>query len=300
MAGVTESRLDAAAAEQSDTAARTAPVERDATLLTGLPVMVVAGAGLAFAAREGGLALLIAVAVVQAAFALAWVFGLAQPGRWGSLIVAALAAGGADFAVSYWPHGRLGTLLGVLGLAVPVMYVHQLARGAARVRVVASLGSVAVLVLAEVALPAFIQLRHEFAQSDTAAVGGRVAAAAVGAIAAAVVAGYLVDLVVPLPRFDVAVPRGVPALAAAAVVGGAVGYLLLRGGVDFVGGRSVFIGAALGALAGLVAVGAAFALYSVPEPPSALGRRLRPAAAALLPLAFLAPVAFLICLSIRS
>jgi hypothetical protein len=299
MAGVTEPDLDAAAAEQVN--ARTgAPVERDASLLAGLPVIVVAGLGLALAARESGLALLIAVAVVQGAFALAWVLGVALPGRWGALVIAALAAGGADFAVSYWPHARLGTLLGVLGLAVPVMYVHQLARGAARVRVVASLGSVAVLVFAEAALPAIIQLRHEFARTDTSAVGGRVAAAAVGAVAAAIVAGYLVDLVLPVPRFDVTVPRGVPGLVAATLVGGAVGYLMLRGGVDFVGGRSVFVGAALGALAGLVAVGAGYVLHSVPAPGHAYTRRLRPAAAALLPLAFLAPVAFLLCLSIRS
>lgn len=299
MAGVTEPDLDAAAAEQVTSRAGV-PVQRDATLLAGLPVVVVAGAGLALAARQSSLLLLIAVAVVQGAFALAWVFGVALPGRWGSLVVAALAAGGADFAVSYWPHARLGTLLGVLGLAVPIMYLHQLARGAARVRVVASLGSVAVLVLAEVALPAFVQLRHEFARSDTSAVGGRVAAAAVGAIAAAIVVGYLVDLVLPLPRFDVTVPRGMPALIASTLLGGAVGYLMLRGGVDFVGGRSVFVGAALGALAGLLAVGAGFVLHSVPAPAGALGRTLRPAAAAVLPLAFLAPVAFLICLSIRS
>jgi hypothetical protein len=278
----------------------TEPVERDITLLAGLPVAAVAGAGLAFAAREGSLALLIAVAVVQAAIALTWIFGVALPGRWGGLIIGALAAGGADFAVSHWPHGRLGTLLAVLGLAVPLMYVHQLSRGAARVRVVASLGSVAVLVLAEVALPSLIQLRHEFVQTDGGGTGGRVVAAAAGAVAAALVVGYLVDLIVPLPRFDVAVSRGVPALFAAAALGGAVGYLLLRGRVAFVGGRSVFIGAALGALAGLIAVGAAFLLHSVPEPVGLLSRRLRPAAAALLPMAFLAPVAFLICLSIRS
>ncbi len=225
----------------------------------------------------------------------------ACPAAWGALVIAALAAGGADFAVSYWPHGRLGTLLAVLGLAVPVMYVHQLTRGAARVRVVASLGSVAVLVFAEVALPALLQLRHEFAQTDTAAVGGRVAAAAVGAVAAALVVGYLVDLVLPAAPLR---PRrcraACSALVAAAVVGGAVGYLMLRGGVDFVGGRSVFVGAALGALAGLLAVGAAFVLHSVPAPAARSARRLRPAAAALLPLAFLAPVAFLLCLSIRS
>ncbi|WP_375492947.1 hypothetical protein [uncultured Jatrophihabitans sp.] len=276
------------------------PLVRDTTLLASLPVAVVAGAGLAVAGRYSSLGLVVALAVVQAALALAWVFGVGLPGRWGTLIIAGLASGGADFAACHWPHGRLGTLLAVLGLAVPVMYVHQLTRGAARVRVVASLGSVAVLVLAEVALPAYLQLRHEFTASDGGALAGRVVAAAVGAVAAAIVVGYLVDLIVPLPRFDVAVPRGVPALIAAAALGGAVGYLTLRGQVAFVGGRSAFVGAALGALAGLLAVAASFVLYSVPEPANRIGRLFRPAAGALLPLAFLAPAAFLICLSIRS
>lgn len=273
------------------------PVERDASMLVSLAVVVVAGLALVFAARQSSLVLLVVVAVVQAALALSWVLGVALPGRWGGLVIGALAAGGADFAASHWPHGRLGTLLAVLGLAVPVMYVHQLTRGAARVRVVSSLGSVAVLVIAQVSLAAWLQLRHEFATSDA---GGKAVAGAVGALAAALVIGYLVDLVIPLPRFDEAVPRGLPALVVGAAVGAAVCYLMLRGQVDFAEGRPVFVGGALGALAGLVAVAAAFVLYSVPAATSSRFAGLRPAAAGLLPLAFLAPVAFLICLSIRS
>ena len=46
-------------------------------------------------------------------------------------MIAGLAAAASDVAVSVWPHGRLGTLLPVFGLAVPAMFVHQLARGAA-------------------------------------------------------------------------------------------------------------------------------------------------------------------------
>ena len=42
------------------------------------------------------------------------------------------------------PHGRFGALLAVAGLAVPLMFVHQLSRGAARVRVVESLSGIAV------------------------------------------------------------------------------------------------------------------------------------------------------------
>ncbi len=121
------------------------------------------------AANIGAVQLLVAIAAVQALLAFGWCTGL--PSRDGSehSILAGLAAAGADVAVSVWPHGRLGTLVGVFGLAVPLMIVHQLLRGAARVRVIESLGATAVLVLAEIALPALLQLRHEFPSGDTAA-----------------------------------------------------------------------------------------------------------------------------------
>lgn len=101
----------------------------DLGLLVSLAVAVVAGAGLAFAARSGALGLLIGVAVVQGVFALAWVIGADVPGRRGALLIAAVAGGGADVVASVWPHGRLGVLVAVLGLALPVLFVHQLARG---------------------------------------------------------------------------------------------------------------------------------------------------------------------------
>src|SRR5205823_4076664 len=102
-----------------------------------------------------------------------------------------------DVSVSVWPHGRLGVLIGVIGLAIPAMFIHQLTRGAARVRLVASLSAIGVLLLAEVSLAALPQLRHEFVGADN---GGEVVAAAVLAVAAALAAGYLVDLIVPVPR----------------------------------------------------------------------------------------------------
>lgn len=282
----------------------------DIGLLATLAVATVAGLALVFTARTSALALLVAAAIAQAAFAVAWVFGTGMPGRRGGLVIAALAGGGADVAASVWPHGRLGALVAVLGLAVPVLFVHQLSRGAARVNVVASLSAVSVLVLAEVSLPALLQLRHEFTDP---AEGGRIVAAAAGALAAAIVVGCLVDLVVPAPRFDTDVPRGLLGVVAGAGVGGAVSYLLLRdslgsaslgsaslGSAGLGGGRSVFIGAALGALAGLVAIAVAFVLHGLPEPASTLRRNLRPAVAALLPMFAVAPVAFLLCLAIRN
>lgn len=271
--------------------------EVELSLVATLGVAVIAGVALVLGAAAGATELLVGLACVQALLAAAWVFGTAMPGRIGGLVIATLAAVGADVAVSVWPHGRLGTLLAVLGLAVPVMFVHQLTRGAARVQVVSSLAAIALLVLGEVALPAWLQLRHEFGSGSA---GGRVTATALAAVAGALVIGCLVDLLLPAPRFDPAVPRGLLGLIASAGLGGSVGYLMLRHHSEFDAGRAIFVGAALGALAGLLAVASAFVLHTTPVPSMAVGRRLRPVLAAVLPMAVVAPVAFLLCLAIRS
>ena len=284
MTGVTE-----AAREQREQ-------EVELSLFTTLAAALILGGGLVLAARQSAVALLGAVAVVQAVFALAWTFGTVMPGRRGALVIAALAAAGADVTTSVWPDGRLGTLLAVLGLAIPVMFVHQLLRGAARVHVVSSLSAVALLVFAEVSLPALLQLRHEFGTSH----GGTVSSTAIAAMAGALVVGCLVDLVLPAPRLDPAVARGLLGLIASAGLGGSIGYLMLKQESEFGAGRSTFAGSALGALAGLLAVGTAFILHTTPRPPTAAGRRLRPVLSALLPIALIAPAAFLLCLAIRS
>ncbi len=294
MAAVTET-TSAPARDDAD-----AVPDAELGLLVTLAAAVVLGGGLAAAARAGATPLLAGVAVVQFVLAVSWVFGTQLPGRKGAVVLAALAAAGADVAVSVWPHGKLGPLLAVLGLAVPVLFVHQLTRGAARVQVVSSMSAVAALVLGEVALPALLQLRHEFGTGGVDGLAGKVAAAAVAAIAGAVVIGCLVDLLLPAPRFDPEVPRGLLGLIAAAGLGGALGYLLLRHQTDFIGGRSVFVGAALGALAGLIAIAMAFVLHSTVPPERGVGRRVRPLLGAVAPLAVLAPAAFLLCLAIRS
>lgn len=293
MAGVTEVDTAGTAAPAADGQAHGV----DPTLVGTAAAAVVAGGGLALAARHSAVALLVAVAIVQAAVAFAWVVGTGMPGRKGALVLAAFAAAGADTVVSVWPHGRLGALLAVAGLAVPLLYVHQLSRGAARTRIVESMAMVAALVLAVIALASFLQLRHELRGTHSGPVATEGAIAALGA---ALVVGCLVDLVVPLPRFDRAVPRGLLALLASAGVGAAVGYLVIHGRSDFSGGRPAFLGAALGAVAGLVTVGASFVLHGADPTPSRLGRLLRPAVPALLPLCLLAPGAFLLCLTIRS
>jgi hypothetical protein len=272
-------------------------VEVELNLLGSLAVALVVGAALVVSARTGALALLIAIAVVQALLAVAWISATSMPGRIGGLLIAAAAAGGSDVAVSVWPHSRLGTLLIVFALAIPLMFIHQLSRGAARVRVVESMSGVALLVAAVSALPAFVQLRHEFVP---ASVGGHIVAGALAAAAGALVIGYLVDMMMPAPRFDAAIGRGLLAVVAAAGLGGSVGHLAITGGTEFQAERGTFVGAALGALVGFFAVAVAFIEFSAPSPGGALGVRARPVLSALLPLSLIAPITFLLCLAIRA
>lgn len=265
--------------------------------LAGIAFAVVIGAILGITARLGALDLLIGVAVVQAVVTFAVAYGFQLPGRKGAVVLAALAAAGADIVVSVWPHSRLGTLLAILGLAIPLLIAHQLLRGAARVRVLDSLGGAAVIVLAVVALPALIQLRHEIVSTTTA---GRVVFGVVLSMVAALVVGFLSDLVVAAPRFDAAVPRGLIGVLASGVVGALVGYLTLRDTGEFAGGRGLFVGASLGVLVALIAVGVAFAEATTPAAGSGVSRRIRAGVAVVVPVCFLAPVAFLLCLAIRA
>jgi hypothetical protein len=276
------------------------PEEADSAgynFLGGAAIAVVAGVALAVTGRTSPAALLVAVAVLQALLAAAWPLGLAVPGRKGAVVVAAMAAAGADAVVWTWPAGRLGTLLAVLGLAVPVLYVHQLARGAARVRALESLGGLAILVFSEVALPTLLQLRHEFAGTGT---GADAVVAVVAASAGALAVGYLADLVYAGPRFDARVPRGLLAIVLATAAGAAIGALVLRQASEFVGGRGAFTGAALGVLSALFAVAVAFVERDVPLAESGFARRARPVLATLVPLSLLAPLGFLLCLAIRA
>lgn len=296
MAGVsTAGMTDAQAPDGVGDAAEPPPFEP--YLGTGLVVAAVVGAGLSIAALHSALALLVAVAVLQALAATGWVIGTGMPGRKGGLILAAMAAAGADVIASVWPHGRLGALVAVVGLALPVMFVHQLARGAARTRIVASLSAVAVVVVTVVSPAALLQLRHEFAGPD---LPGRVVVAVVASAGAALVAGYLVDTVLPVPRFDAEVPRGLLAVVVAAAVGAAAGSAALRDQVGYDGGRAVFVGAAIGAVTGLLAIAASFVLFTTPDPATRLGRSARPLLAATVPICLLAPAAFLLLLAIRT
>jgi hypothetical protein len=265
--------------------------------LLGVLVASLVGAGLSLTAWRSALALLVAVAVTQVVIGFAFAVVTAMPGRTGALVIAGLAAAASDVAVSVWPHGRLGVLVPVFGLAVPAMFAHQLARGAARVRIVASLAGTAMLVVLVTALPALVQLRHEFVPAST---GGALVAGVVGAAAGALVVGYFVDMVMPAPRFDAAVPRGLLAVIASGGLGGSIGHLAMSQGTQFDSARATFAGAAVGALAGFFAVAAAFVEHSATAPDSTAVRLWRPVNGAVLPVALVAPVAFLLCLAIRS
>lgn len=308
MSGVTEATAAGAtsAPAPSPSPSPSPAAERAAAQLNLLGVAgvaLVAGGGTAAAAYLSPVAALVAVAAVQLLIAIGWVFGTGMPGRRGALVVAGLAAAGADVSVSLYPDGRLGTLVAVLGLAVPIAFVHQLMRGAARTQLVSSLSAVAVLVLAEISIAALLQLRHEFTANGSVLDGGnegRVAAAVAAAAFAGVLAGTLMDVVVAVPRFDPAVPRGVLGLVAATGVGAAAAHLLLRDVRDFADGRGVFLGAAIGALAGLLAVAASFVQHTTPRGRTLLARAGRPLYAALLPVCVLAPAAFLLALAIRT
>jgi hypothetical protein len=296
---VTEGAADVGADEGAGEGAADVGADENArfNLAGTAAVALVLGLALAGAAGAGAVALLAVIALAQAVLAFAWVLGLRRPGRIGALIIAALASGAADTVVSVWPHSRLGTLVAVLALAVPVLFVHQLSRGVVRVRVVESLGSTALLVVAEVSLAALMQLRHEF---DGADAGADVVVGVVIAAAGALVVGCCTDLIAPVPRFDAAVPRGLPAVVVSTGVGAIAGYVVLHDAAEFAGGRSVFVGAAVGVVAALLAIATAFSEHDSQVPEHGFARRVRPVLGAMVPLAVLAPVAFLLCLAVRT
>jgi hypothetical protein len=258
---------------------------------------VIAGVALCWTARTGAVELLVAVAVLQALLAAAWAPALRVPGRKGALVAAAMAAATSDVTVSVWPHARLAPLLAVIGLTVPVLFTLQLLRGAARVRVVGSLAAISLLVVAETALPALLQVRHEFVLGN---LGGNVAFGVAASAAGALAVGCLADLVAAPLRFDPDVSRGLVGVVASTAVGAIIGYLSLRNSAQFIAGRGVFVGAAVAALVALLGVAMSFVERGAPATTVPWVRRLRPMLTAWVPICLVAPAALLLCLAIRA
>jgi hypothetical protein len=276
--------------------------ERSLILLATIVVTAVLGA----TASASATALLIGVAVVQAAMIFGWVLGSGMPGRIGAILAAAAASGGADGAVAAWPTSALSPLLATLGLALPVLFVHQLTRGVVRARVVESLSASAALVVSVVALTGFVQLRHEFE-------GRSMALAAILTVGIALAVGQLTDLVWSRPRLDPAVPRGLVGLVIATIAGAAIGGWLLRDSTVFSRERGVLLSAGVALLAALVSVGTSFVAhgltvasavdaavddrseFAVVHPSRPLRR---PLPLAIIPFALAAPAAYVLFLSV--
>ena len=107
-----------------------APARRGGRRRGGL----VLGAG-AVAGRPG---VVVTVVLAQVVLAPAWMLGTDRPGRIGGMLIGLGAAAAGDVALLVRDRTSPAVLLGVLGLALPAMIVHQLARGVVRVRVTES------------------------------------------------------------------------------------------------------------------------------------------------------------------
>ncbi|MCW2524515.1 MAG: conserved rane protein of unknown function [Frankiales bacterium] len=239
---------------RADPAVEIAPGRRSARVASGIPlitVTLVAGGLLLAGSAVSAVGLVVAIAVVQAALVASWVFGIGLPGRIGALILGLATAGGADVVLAKWHEHGYQPVIGVLGLAIPAMFIHQLTRGVVRARVVESLSDIAVLLVSVAAMAGLIVLRY---QGD----GDRSVLAVVAAIGLALIVAQLADLIHPVARFDPLVERGLLAVVLGVAAGAAAGYAALHSVVDFAGARSAFAGAAVGAVACLLAVGASF------------------------------------------
>jgi hypothetical protein len=297
--------VPADAPAEMDTVASSAPGrDRPAAGCATPAVAAVVGAALAGAAGTSAVALLVAVAVLQGLAGWSWLAVADVPGRAGGAVVTALAATAADVCASVWPHGRLGTLVAVVGLTVPVLFVHQLSRGAARMRVVASLGGIAVAVVSVVGAAALLQVRHEF-PADGASAAVALIAAAAAALLVCSVAGRVAPAL-SAQRFDLSPALGMALTLVAAAAGALAAGLVLAGSSAFSGARGAVLGAVTGLLVGLLALAAGCASGPTADAPvrddshQRRTARLRPLLEVSLPIAIMAPVGLLLCLALAA
>src|SRR6266516_1574077 len=184
-------------------AARPEPPARPARPVVGQPawkahlgaaaLAAVVCPALVVAAHVSRLGLLAGLGALQALLVLAWVFGTGLPGRIGGLLIGAAVAGGADAVLHLRDRASLSGLLGVLGLTVPALLLHQLSRGVVRVRVTESMSGVAALSAAGASAASYLALAR-------AVEGTRLVSAALAAAGVGLVAGRLIDIALPVPR----------------------------------------------------------------------------------------------------
>jgi hypothetical protein len=259
------------------------------THVSAAMVAVLACAVAVLAPRYGEPGWLAGIGAFQVVLVWAWVMGTAIPGRWGGLLLGAGSAGAADALLRYDRHDGLVPLLAVFGLLFPALLVHQLARGVVRTRVTESLSGVAAGCVAATALACYVELRQD---ADAVAAAGLLAAAA------AVLAGRVMDALRPEQAFADGIFHGLLGVAGAAVAGGAVAAVRLRGGPVRLPG-SVLLGSGIGVTVGLVAVGAAYLAATVRPRRTPFAPLTLPVLTVLLPLAVTAPVAYLLGLVVR-
>jgi hypothetical protein len=249
-------------------------------------VAVAAGLVLGAGAVAGRTGVLVTVALLQAVLAPVWMIGTDRPGRIGGMLIGLAAAAAGDVALVLRDRTSPAVLLGVLGLALPAIVVHQLARGVVRVRVTESVAAVALLVAAEVAACLPIAL----ARADD---GHRLVGTVLLGATAGLAVARLTDALAPVPRIAAGIPYGLGAVVLAAVAGAAAGAATAGGPLSTAAGAGV--GALVGTVAALVAVGVGFITLALPDRP-------RPPVPALLgvllPVALVAPVGYLTVLSV--
>jgi hypothetical protein len=250
----------------------------------GLVVLATGGAVLLSAAL-GGTGRLVAVAVLQLALVAAWVVATGIRGSAGSIALGVAAAAGADLAMLLPERPELDWLLAVLGIGFLAAVVHQMSRRAPRLYLVASLAGVALLLCSVSALAVLLDLGR--IEDGEEAFG-----TALLAVGAALLVGHLVDLVLPRPQLAAGVPRGLSGLVLSVAAAVLVSLLRQGGGSTVSAPSAALYGAALGAVAALMALGASYVVVERGRSSWAL-----PVVQAVLPLAAAAPIAYALALN---
>ena len=254
-------------------------------------VAVLVTVGLAVSARYGKPGIVVGVGAVQALLVPAWILGTGLPGRIGGLLIGLAVAAAADAVLLVRDRTSPAVLLGVLGLAVPALLLHQLARGVVRVRVTESMSGAAMLVTAVVGLSTGVALAH-------AVDGPRLVSAVVVSAGAGLAVGRLVDAALPAPRLAEDVRHGLLAVVAAVLAGAGAGAAHAAGARHLPPTGGALLGAIVAGLAALVAVGVGYLAATAEPRPGPAGRYALAYLGVALPIALTAPVGYLAALAV--